>query len=176
VTPLQPSRRRPGEWVSCWPVSVSVRAYGPEDAEPTWEAYFRAIRDTASKDYSPEQVAAWAPESVDLVEWNARRSAAHTSVATIERRVVGFSDVTDDGLLDMLFVHPDAGGRGVARALVDAVVAKARELGLSELHTHASRTARPAFERFGFEVERANAENWIRGQNLPNYDMRLTLG
>jgi putative acetyltransferase len=75
----------------------------------------------------------------------------------------------------MLFVHPDAGRRGVARALVEAVVAKARALGLSELRTHASRTARPAFERFGFAVERANDQNWIRGQNVPNYDMRLTV-
>ncbi|GAA1581096.1 GNAT family N-acetyltransferase [Kribbella sancticallisti] len=154
-------------------VSVSVRAYEPGDAEPTWESYFRAIRDTASEHYSPEQVAAWAPESVDLVEWNERRLAAHTFVAVIEERVVGFSDVTDGGLLDMLFVHSDVGGRGVAKALVESVVARARELGLTELHTHASRTARPAFERFGFEVERVNDQNWIRGENLPNYDMRL---
>lgn len=153
-----------------------MRAYEPEDAESTWETYFRAIRDTASKDYSPEQVAAWAPDSVDLLEWNDRRSAAHTVVAVLDGRVVGFSDVTDDGLLDMLFVHSDAGGRGVARALVEAVVVRARELGLSELHTHASRTARPVFERFGFEVRRANDQNWIRGENLPNYDMRRTLG
>ncbi|WP_165554225.1 GNAT family N-acetyltransferase [Kribbella capetownensis] len=156
-------------------MSVVVRGYGPEDAEGTWEAYFRAIRDTASKDYSPEQVAAWAPETVDLVQWNERRSAAHTFVATIEGRVAGFSDVTDDGLLDMLFVHSDAGGSGVARALVGAVVAKARELGLAQLRTHASRTAMPAFKRFGFEVERANPDNWIRGENLPNYDMCLKL-
>ncbi|ONI76772.1 hypothetical protein BWI15_05675 [Kribbella sp. ALI-6-A] len=157
-------------------MSISVRSYESGDAEATWEAYFRAIRDTASKDYSAEQIAAWAPESVDLAEWNERRSAAHTFVAVVGGRVVGFSDVTGDGLLDMLFVHPDAGGRGVARALVEAVVAKARELGLSELRTHASRTARPAFERFGFEVERANDQNRIRGQNVPNYDMRLTVG
>jgi putative acetyltransferase len=158
-----------------YPEVAGVRVYEPGDAEATWEAYFRAIRGTASKDYSPEQIAAWAPEQVDLVEWNERRLAAHTFVATIERRVVGFSDVKDDGLLDMLFVHPDAGGRGVARALVDAVIGKARALGLTEIHTHASRTARPAFERFGFEVERPNPENWIRGQNLPNYDMYLDL-
>jgi putative acetyltransferase len=157
-------------------MSVSVRPYESDDAGATWEAYFRAIRDTASRDYTAEQIAAWAPEAVDLVEWNQRRSAAHTFVAVVDGRVVGFSDVTDDGLLDMLFVHSDAGERGVARALVEAVVAKARELGLSELRTHASRTARPAFERFGFEVERANDQNWIRGQNVPNYDMRLTVG
>ncbi|GAA4201958.1 GNAT family N-acetyltransferase [Actinocatenispora rupis] len=156
-------------------MTVIVRGYEPQDAEPTWTAYFRAVRDTASRDYSPEQVAAWAPASVDLMEWNERRLAAHTFVATIERRVVGFSDVTDDGLLDMLFVHPDAAGRGIARTLLAAVVEKSRELGLSRLRTHASRTARPAFERFGFEVDRTNAENWIRGENLPNYDMHLHL-
>ena len=152
-----------------------MRAYDGQDAEATWDAYFRAIRDTASKDYSAEQVAAWAPEQVDLAKWSERRLAAHTFVATIDERVIGFSDVTDDGLLDMLFVHSDAGGRGVARALVGAVVGKARELGLSRIHTHASRTARPAFERFGFEVERANPDNWIRGENVPNYDMYLEL-
>ena len=156
-------------------MNAVVRGYQPRDAEATWEAYFRAIRDTASKDYSAEQVAAWAPESVDLVEWNERRLAAYTYVATIDGRVVGFSDVTDDGLLDMLFVHSEAGGSGVARALVGAVVAKARELGLAQIHTHASRTAMPAFKRFGFEVERANPDNRIRGENLPNYDMYLKL-
>jgi putative acetyltransferase len=157
-------------------VTAIVRTYEPEDAEPTWDAYFRAVRDTASKDYSPAQVAAWAPETVDLTEWNERRLTAHTFVATMQERVVGFSDVRDDGLLDMLFVHPDAGGHGIARALVAAVVSKARELGLSRLHTHASRTARPVFEHLGFTVERANMENLIRGENLPNYDMSLDLG
>jgi putative acetyltransferase len=158
-----------------YPEAASVRGYEPGDAQATWEAYFRAIRGTASKDYSPEQIAAWAPEQVDLADWNEHRLAAHTFVATIGRRVVGFSDVMDDGLLDMLFVHPDAGGRGVARALVAAVISKARELGVSQIHTHASRTALPAFKRFGFQVERTNTENWIRGQNLHNYDMYLDL-
>lgn len=156
-------------------MTVIVREYAPPDAEPTWEVYFRAVRDTALKDYSAEQVAAWAPASVDLGAWNQRRSNAHTFVATEAGRVVGFSDVTDDGVLGMLFVHPDAGGHGVARALVSTVISTARTMGLRRLVTHASRTARPVFERFGFEVDRANENNWIRGENLPNYDMHLEL-
>lgn len=152
-----------------------VREYAPQDAKSTWDVYFRAVRDTALKDYSAEQVAAWAPASVDLTAWNERRSSAHTFVATEAERVVGFSDVTDDGLLDMLFVHPEAGGHGVARALVSTVVRTARKLGLPRLVTHASRTARPVFERFGFEVDGTNENNWIRGENLPNYDMHLDL-
>ena len=129
----------------------------------------------AIRDYSEAQVLAWAPDAVDLSTWGERRLTAHTFVATLERRVVGFSDLTDDGLLDMLFVSPDAGGCGIARALVDAVIGKARELGLSQLYTHASRTALPVFKRLGFQVDRANAGNWVRGENLPNYDMHLTL-
>ena len=157
-------------------MTTTVRAYEAGDAEATWDTFRHAVRDTAVRDYSPEQVAAWAPDTVDLAAWNERRLRADTFVAVIDERVVGFSDVLPDGLLDMLFVHPDAGGRGVARALVDAVIGRARELGLRRLHTHASRTARPAFERFGFVVDRENPENWIGGQNLPNYDLHLDLG
>ncbi len=157
-------------------MTPTIRPYEARDAESTWQAYRRAIHDTASRDYNPAQIAAWAPDSVDLVAWNERRLGAHTFVATIDDRVIGFSDVLPDGLLDMLFVHPEAGGRGVARALVDTVIGKARELGLSRLHTHASRTARPAFERFGFVVDRPNPQNWVGGQNVPNYDLHLDLG
>lgn len=156
-------------------MATEVREYEPRDAEPTWDAYAQAIRVTAAEDYSPDQVRAWAPDTVDLEEWNECRRRAHTFVASLDGRVVGFGDVTEDGLLDMLFVHPDAGGRGIARQLVASVAGRARQLGLSRLHTHASRTARPAFERFGFVVDKANADNWLRGQNLPNYDMHLDL-
>lgn len=106
-----PAARMP---VACLAVTTIVRAYGPRDAQPTWDAYLRAVRDTASADYAPEQVVAWAPDSTDLAAWNERRLSAYTFVAT--------------------------------------------------------------FERFGFVVDRANAENWIRGQNLPNCDMHLDLG
>lgn len=81
----------------------------------------------------------------------------------------------DDGLLDMLFVHPDHGGRGVARALVGAVVQEARRRGLRRVHTRASITARPAFERFGFVADRENPAVWVRGQRFTNYDMHLDL-
>ncbi|WP_414715097.1 GNAT family N-acetyltransferase [Stackebrandtia sp.] len=153
-----------------------VRAYEPRDAEATWQTFLHAVRQTASADYTPRQILAWAPDTVDADAWNQTRSRAHTFVATIDDRVVGFGDVTATGLVDMLFVHPDAGGRGVARVLVDAVIGKARELGLERLHTHASRTARPVFERFGFVVDRANPDNRVRGEVVPNFDMHLDLG
>ncbi|TWB55078.1 hypothetical protein FBZ98_103473 [Rhizobium sp. ERR 922] len=38
----------------------SVRPYEPDDAEATIDIFLRAIREVASKDYNPAQIAAWA--------------------------------------------------------------------------------------------------------------------
>ena len=154
---------------------VTLRPYRDTDAEPTWQVFHAAVRVTAAKDYTPEQLEAWSPGEVDLEAWGRRRAAAWTVVAVEGDRVVGFSDLTDDGVLDMLFVHPDAGGQGVARMLVEAVLAEARRRGLARVATHASRTARPAFERLGFVVDRENVDNTTRGVRVPNFDMHLDL-
>jgi putative acetyltransferase len=157
--------------------SVVVRPYRrPDDAAGTHAAYRLAITRTAAGDYEPEQIAAWAGAAdVDLTRWDSRRAAAHTLVAEVDGRVAGFVDVLDDGLLDMLFVHPDFGRRGLARLLVDTVKREAARAGLSVLRTHASRTARPAFERFGFWVVAPRPHNVVNGHVVPNYEMRCGL-
>ncbi|GAB3949456.1 GNAT family N-acetyltransferase [Kribbella albertanoniae] len=155
-------------------MAITLRTYVPADAVPTWQVYYAAIRRTAIRDYTEEQVRAWAPDQtdVDAHAWADRRAAAHTFVVCVDDVVVGFSDFTDDGLLDMLFVHPDHSGRGIARLLVEKVQEEAGKRGLTRLVTHASRTARPAFEALGFVVDRENPTNQTRsGVIIPNYDM-----
>lgn len=156
-------------------VNVALRRYGPADARSTWQLFHAAVRGTARQDYTADQVAAWAPDEPDLDAWDAARAAAWTVVAADRGCVVGFCDLTDDGHLDMLFVHPDHGLRGVARVLVMSVLDEARRRGLSQVHTRASITARPAFERFGFVVERENPDHCVRGRRFTNYDMRRVL-
>lgn len=154
---------------------MELRRYRPDDAAATWRVFYDAVHRTAAADYSPEQIAAWAPDDADLDAWRARRAASWTIVAVVDGRVAGFSDLTDDAVLDMLFVHPDAARRGVARALVDAVVAEARHRGVARLTVRASRTARPAFERFGFVVDAERPDNEVRGIVVPNFAMHLDL-
>ena len=57
----------------------------------------------------------------------------------------------------------------------EAVLGEARRRGLTRVVTHASRTARPAFERLGFVVDRENPDNTTRGVRVPNFDMHLDL-
>ncbi|AMM19253.1 hypothetical protein AX769_02785 [Frondihabitans sp. PAMC 28766] len=130
---------------------MHLRPYTPADASPTHDVFRRAIRGTAAADYTPEQVEAWATVADhDPREWARRRAAASTVVAVDEGRVVGFSDTDAGGYIDMMFVDPSAGGQGVGRALLEAVTDAAARAGATEQTTHASVTARPFFEHFGF--------------------------
>ena len=153
---------------------VLIRRFETADAGDTWRVFHAAVHGTASRDYTPEQIQAWAPPTVDEARWQRRRSTSHTYLACLDGAVVGFSDFTDEGLLDMLFVHPGAGGRRLARALVTHVLHEAAAAGHHRLHVHASLTARPAFERFGFAVDATRLAE-IRGQELQNFDMSIDL-
>lgn len=153
---------------------MELRDYTDADAGATLDVFLRAIRVTAARDYSPEQVAAWAPDDVDPAGWGARRAAARTRVAVRDGVVVGFTDVDAAGYVDMLFVDPAAARTGVARALLDWAVRTARAGGATELTTHASVTARPFFAAHGFEVV-AEQHPVRRGVTLTNYRMRRAL-
>ncbi|WP_456846315.1 GNAT family N-acetyltransferase [Cellulomonas sp. P5_C6] len=151
-----------------------VRPYTSDDAPATLDVFLRAVRVTASRDYSPEQIAAWAPDVPDVDRWSARRAASRTCIASVGDRVVGFTDVDELGYVDMLFVDPDHGRQGVATALLDWVVATARDDGTPALTTNASVTARPFFEAHGFVVEREQ-HPVLRGVELVNFAMRRRL-
>ncbi len=154
---------------------IMIRPYQPVDAPATLEVFRHAVWETAASHYDAEQRAACAPDDMDPVGWAERRAAARTLVATIDGAVVGFTDLDESGYVDMLFVHPGAGRRGVGTALVAAIVGQARREGLDLLTTHASKTARPVFERAGFEVELEQQVS-RHGVVLTNYRMRRDLG
>ena len=158
------------------PVPVEVRTYVDADATATLAAFLAAIQVTASADYSGEQIAAWASDGDrDLADWNTRRHELDTIVATVRGEVAGFSDVSADGYIDMLFVAPQHGRRGVGTALLREVHRRALASGARALTTHASITARPFFEQHGFSVV-AVRHPMIRGVSLTNYDMVAPLG
>ena len=110
------------------------------------------MRETATADYSLEQVEAWAANHGDLGSWAAARAASHTLLGIIDGHVAGFTDLNDEGYIDMLFVDPRFGRRGVASTLLTSVVALALQQGLRALTTFASLTSRPVFARQGFVI------------------------
>jgi putative acetyltransferase len=158
-------------------VGMELRPYRDEDCGATRAVFERAVRLTASGDYSPEQVEAWAPSdfgSSDLADWGVERAAALTVVAAEGDELLGFSDLVDGRLIDMLYVDPAASRRGIATALLTEIVSLARAAGASEIETYASLTARPTFERHGFAVIEQNTV-YVRGVSMTNFRMRRPL-
>ncbi len=155
-------------------MTVRIRPYADHDGRPTLDVFLAAVRVTAAADYTPEQVAAWAPDGIDERAWGARRAALHTVVAESDGRVVGFTDVDADGYVDMMFVDPSVGRAGVGSALLAWAHDEAVRLGATALTTNASVTARPFFEAHGFVVERE--QHPVRaGVALTNFAMRRVL-
>ncbi len=151
----------------------SIKPYEPGDTQATIDIFLGAIREAASKDYSPAQIAAWA--KVDDAEvWARYRASRPTWLAMDGFLPVGFTDLTSEGLLDMMFVAPDYQGKGVATLLLATVESAARKQGLQRIFTEASLTARPFFQRKGFTV--LTAQQVVkRGQTLPNFLMEKML-
>ncbi|WP_271220770.1 GNAT family N-acetyltransferase [Streptosporangium carneum] len=151
-----------------------IRPYRSDDAQATLDVFYRAIRVTASRDYDPAQLAAWASPDIDPADWATARKEATTWVAEIDGTVVGFTDIDPTGYIDMMFVDPRVGRTGVAGALLDRVTEIARSREVGELTVNASLTARPFFERRGFTMI-AEQQVERRGSVLTNFRMRSPL-
>ncbi|MBW9055762.1 GNAT family N-acetyltransferase [Rhizobium mesosinicum] len=150
--------------------SILIRPYTPDDSDATIEIFLRAIREVSSRDYSPAQINAWA-QVEDPAKWAERRISRPAWIADIDGKPAGFSDLVADGCLDMMFVHPEFQGFGVASRLLARVELEALASGMDRIYTHASLTARPIFERKGFVVVmRQTVEK--RGQKLDNFVMK----
>ncbi|MBX9455901.1 MAG: GNAT family N-acetyltransferase [Rhizobium sp.] len=152
--------------------SIQLRRYTTEDLDAVIEVFQRAIREVASRDYNPSQIAAWS--AVDRAAWEPHRLTRPTWVAVDGARPAGFSDLEADGHLDMMFVHPDYQGIGVASLLLRTVEAAAIDLGLKRIFTEASHTARPFFERRGFVVDGEQVVG-KRGERMTNFRMHKSL-
>ncbi|MCS5723292.1 GNAT family N-acetyltransferase [Herbiconiux sp. CPCC 203407] len=154
---------------------IRIRPYGRADAPATLALFLAAVTQTAAADYTPEQISAWAAaDERDVERWDAAMTARRSVVATIDGDTAGFSDVSPDGYIDMMFTAPAFLRRGVATCLLTHVEAAARACAAAELTTHASITARPFFERHGFTVE-AEQRPVRRGIALTNFRMRKPL-
>lgn len=156
---------------------LTIRPYRDDanDRDASIRIFLSAIRETASQHYTAAQIAAWA-QVEDAERWHEVRLSRPTWIAELDGRAAGFSDLMDDGLIDMMFVAPEAGGRGVAGALLETIEAVAAERELERLWTEASLSAEGFFLRRGFAVLRRQ-EVEKRGQVLRNAVMeKLRVG
>lgn len=149
---------------------MRIRPFTPEDLRPLVTLFTETVHRVNSRDYTPEQVAVWAPRNHDWPRWQKRFAGLHTLIAESDNKMIGFAAFTFEGYVDFLFVHHEHQREGVARALLTEVEAQLRALGVSRATTHASITARPFFEAMGYVMLE---QRWFEkdGVTLTNFSM-----
>jgi putative acetyltransferase len=151
----------------------ALRPAKPADHDALGRIMFRAIHDGDSP-YSQAQRRAWLPQPNSGAEWLASLSAHSVILAERGADIVGFMSMDGTGYINLAYILPDARGQGLFAAFLHALEARARADGLSELSTHASLMAQPAFARHGFEVVQ-NETIRRNGETLHRAEMQKTL-
>jgi putative acetyltransferase len=172
---------------------MKLRQYQSKDCGGMSELFYDTVHTVNRRDYTEEQVCAWADGHVDPDVWNRSFLEHFTVIAEDNGTLVGFGDMAKDGYLDRLYVHRDHQGKGIGRALCDCMEQWYREKGMAgdrdgsphevtsdtatshratshRVTTHASITARPFFEQRGYRVVKEQQVE-RRGQMLTNYVM-----
>lgn len=122
-----------------------------EEAE-LWRLYFDSVRNVAIRDYTEEQVRAWAPDIAPGERWTRRIVKNQPFVCVAEGQIVGFADLIPPGHIDLFFVHHQWQRRGVGRRLMQVILKQAGREHYRRVTSDVSLTARAFFERHGFHV------------------------
>jgi GNAT superfamily N-acetyltransferase len=155
---------------------LSVRRVRPADVE-AW-ARLRVALMVSERLVAPGTDAA-AELEASIVAWLGERlgwPSFGAFVAELEGRVVGSGGIsiydnppgpgptTREAYVMSMFTEPDARGRGVARAVLAALLEFARESGgVGRVWLRASEVGRPVYLRAGFEPRESYLQRWLEG-------------
>lgn len=149
---------------------MNIRAYKQSDCATLAELFYNTVHTINIRDYTKEEVEAWATGTVDLPCWNQSFLEHHTIVAEDCGLILGFGDMDNEGYLDRLYVHEHYQNNGIAKALVSCLERQGAENGITTFTVHSSITAKPFFERLGYHVQYENTVT-RQGVQLTNFFM-----
>ncbi|WP_278807887.1 GNAT family N-acetyltransferase [Obesumbacterium proteus] len=149
---------------------IQFRLFEHSDALSLRQVYESAVSQLTVGEYNLAQRTAWIQASADPKYWVRVLERIQPTVTLVDGKIAGYFDLQLDGLIDHFYVAASFAHQGVARAMMDEILQRAKLRDLSEIHAYVSLTAQPFFTRYGFEVVyRQNVE--VGGQQLENARM-----
>lgn len=156
--------------------ALIIRSYRPGEESNLREVFSSSVREVACRDYSPEQIEAWAPSRLDDAisnAWKKQMAALSPFVAeTKDGLIAAYADLQPSGLIDHFYVSGRFARRGIGTVLMNFLLKKARSQSIPAVTSNVSLTAEPFFRKFGFEMIKRNRVI-IRGIELSNASMCL---
>ncbi|QIL50566.1 GNAT family N-acetyltransferase [Weissella coleopterorum] len=144
-----------------------IRQYESSDLISIVDIFFNAIHSIYSH-YSVEQLKAWG--NLDrkdelMSKWKYELPSTYTLVAILDDHIVGFSNINNDGYIDLMYVSPDYQNKRIATTLLKRLENHASKIGLKELTANASAIAKSMFIKQGFKI--------ISKQSVIRYNVEL---
>ena len=153
----------------------ALRPFLPADTPVLAAIFAAAVQELTGDDYDETQQEAWASVADDEAEFGKKLAGELTLIATLKNAPVGFASLKGKDHIDMLYVHPNAAGQGVASALLDALEKLAGARGAKSLTVDASDNAHEFFRKRGYVAQQRNSVT-INGEWLANTTMQKALG
>ncbi len=132
------------------------------------------IQTVNTRDYSAQEIEAWSRGADNIKNWVRRIETHYFILAKIEHKLVGMASIDEDGYLDVIYLHPQHQGMGIAKSLLNQMIDKAKSLGHNQITSDVSITAKPFFIYKGFEIIKPQLI-LCRGVVLRNYNVRLEI-
>lgn len=153
-----------------------IRPLGETDVSAMRDLFCGTVLSVNVRDYTEEEVRDWASCGDRPERWK-ELLRANQFVGAFDACGVlaGFASMNRDGCLHSLFVHRDFQRRGIASQLLSEVERIAREYGVVQIVSEVSLTARPFFEKRGYETVKFQKRRANRLE-LTNFVMRKVLG
>jgi len=151
-------------------MNLEIRQAESTDIVDITRLFFETIQTINSKDYTQEEIDDWSSWHSDYEKWNARITEQYFIVATFDSKIAGFASLATDGCVDLLYVHKDCQGQGIAGQLLSKLEKKAVEQNNREIYSEVSITAKAFFEKRGFCVKQKQLKK-SRERELENYYM-----
>jgi putative acetyltransferase len=153
----------------------ALRPFLPADTPVLAAIFAAAIQELTGDDYDETQQEAWASVADDEAEFGKKLAGELTLIASLKNAPVGFASLRGKDHIDMLYVHPNAAGQGVASALLDALEKLAGARGAEKLTVEASDNAQEFFRKRGYVAQQRNSVT-VNGEWLANTTMQKPLG
>ncbi|MBW4563505.1 MAG: GNAT family N-acetyltransferase [Mojavia pulchra JT2-VF2] len=153
---------------------MKIRLFHQQDAAQIAQLFHETVREINIRDYSSNQVKAWAPDNIYFRDWAELGSEQFTYVADDDGVIAGFGELELSGHINCFYCHKNYQRMGIGSKIYSAIEAKAYELGINHLYTEASITAKSFFLHMGFQIiNEQQVER--RGEHFVNYAMEKFL-
>lgn len=144
----------------------TIRKGQLSDLAELQKLFLDTITEICKADYNEDQIDAWISDTKkneNRQRWIDMLVKQIVLVAIIKNKIVGFIALQNGNFIDFLFVHKNYQRKGIADSLYENIENEARRQNQFSLTSNVSKTARPFFEKVGFEVTK---EQTVVRQNV----------